>query len=86
MCMAKVGAVHKAKTQMLSTEYFALLKILYVNRQRLGDLTEEEARKERYSSRSEYFEAFAEINKIPLGKLDFDMMVWVVGLEVVNGS
>jgi hypothetical protein len=69
---------------MLSKEHFALLKILYVFRQRLGDISDEEAKREGYSCKAEYLIKFAAINKIPYDQLDLSMLVWVVGFEVMT--
>ncbi|OPY52206.1 MAG: hypothetical protein A4E48_01224 [Methanosaeta sp. PtaU1.Bin060] len=49
---AKVGSIHLAKTRMLSKEYFAKLHILYVQRQRFGDISDSEIILEGYQSRS----------------------------------
>lgn len=67
---AKIRSIHLAKTVMLSKEFFAKLHILDVRRERLGDITQEAARAEGYSSREEYIEKFKEINKKKLRKLN----------------
>ena len=74
---ANVGAVHLAKTKMLSKEYFAKLEILAVWQEDILDITEEDARAEGYSGHDEYLAAFCRINKLGLGDLD-NLMVWVV--------
>ena len=80
---ARVGTVHLAKTRMLSKEYFARLEILAVYQERLGDISEEDARAEGYPSRAEYLLAFARINRQRVGD-DFDeQMVYVVRFRVV---
>jgi len=80
---ARVGSIHLAKTRMLSTEFFARLEILAVYRERLGDISEEDAIAEGYPSRAEYFQAFARINRQRVGD-DFDeQMVYVVRFQVV---
>jgi hypothetical protein len=81
---AKVGSVHLAKLKMLSKEYFARLQINYVFQQRLGDITDEQVRKEGYSTRDEYFKKLCEINKMPYHPRVLDMVVWVVGFELVK--
>ena len=82
---AKVGAIHLAKVKMLSKEYFARLLILAVYEERLGDISEEDARAEGYPSKYAYLIAFQEINHI--SDDDFTdmlkMMIWVVKFEVV---
>lgn len=45
----KVGAVHKCKLNMFTDEHFAKIKILSLYRQRLGDMNDQDYRKEGYS-------------------------------------
>ena len=66
-----VGSIHLAKTRMLSPEHFARLRILARWEQRLGDITDEGARREGYNSREEYLRKFAEINAKSLRKSSF---------------
>ena len=76
---AKVGSIHLAKTKMLSREYFAPLEILDVYQERLGDISEEDARAEGYAGAAAYLEAFRKINcleNLP------DIMVYVVKFRV----
>lgn len=83
----KVGAIHLAKTQMLSKEYFAKLLILKTWKEKLGDITDDDALKEGYNNREEYLLAFFEINKIKdiLMRLDsLDQMIWVVRFKVIE--
>ena len=83
---AKVGAIHLAKVQMLSKEYFARLLILAVYEERLGDISEEDARAEGYPTKYDYLVAFQKINHI--SDDDFTdmlkMMVFVVKFKVVE--
>ena len=80
---ARVGTVHLAKTRMLSTEYFARLEILAVYQERLGDISEDDARAEGYPSRAEYFQAFARINRQRIGDDFCEQVIWVVRFQVV---
>lgn len=83
---ANVGTVHLAKTQMLSTEYFAKLHITARREERLGDITDQGARDEGYESRAAYLAAFAEINAKKLKKSTVpleDLMVKVIRFEVI---
>ena len=84
---AKIGSIHKAKTEMFSKDYFALLVILDVHREEFHCLTEEDAQKEGGYTRESYIEKFFEINpkidKITShGKLPFN--VWVVEFRNVD--
>ena len=83
---AKVGAIHLAKIKMLSREYFARLEILAVYEERLGDISEEDARAEGYPTQYDYLVAFQKINHI--SDDDFSdvlkMMVYVVHFTVVK--
>jgi len=68
---------------MLSTEYFARLEILAVYQERLGDISEDDARAEGYPSRAEYFQAFARINRQRIGDDFCEQVIWVVRFQVV---
>jgi hypothetical protein len=56
-----VGSFQKAKTKMLSTDYFALLYITGVHREFLMDITEEGAKAEGGYTRASYLDKFFEI-------------------------
>jgi hypothetical protein len=81
----KIGSIHKAKTVMLSKEYFAKLKILDCHREEFHCITEEDAKAEGGYTRAAYIEKFFEINpkidKITChGQVPFN--VWVVEFEL----
>ena len=59
---AKVGSIHLAKTKMLSKEFFAKLEILSVHKEKLGAISERDARAEGYPSVLAYLIAFININ------------------------
>jgi hypothetical protein len=58
----KVGGIYKAKLQMLSKEYFAKIKVTKLYKQRLCDMTQEDARKEGYPHLKEFEKIWIEIN------------------------
>lgn len=70
----KIGSIHLAKTQMLSTDYFAKLKILRTWKEDLGEISQEDVLAEGYKTRDEYITAFFTINKITD---DFERMDWL---------
>ncbi|MBO8160600.1 MAG: ASCH domain-containing protein [Thermosipho sp. (in: Bacteria)] len=77
----KVGSIHQAKLNFKKgSKPFALLKIISVRQERLGDISEDDAKAEGYSSIQEYKEAFKRI----YGFWEPDLMVWVVDFEVVQ--
>ena len=68
------GSMQKAKTQMLSSDWFAVLPITRVWRQRLGNITEAEAHAEGFSSLAEFKEYWTRLH----GKFDPDLEVFAV--------
>jgi hypothetical protein len=81
---AKPGTIHKAKTRMLSTECFALLRIERCYKQRLGDMTLAEVIAEGYKSLEDYKQALETINKNKKFQWNPDTVVWVVDFKVVE--
>lgn len=76
----KVNNVHRAKTKMISRDYFALLRILTLHREPLGAMTEKDAWDEGGYTLSGYKE---EWEKIYLRPWDLELIVWVVQFERV---
>jgi hypothetical protein len=74
--------VQKAKTKMLSKEFFAELYIEKVYKQRLGDMTDDDAYKEGGYTLEEYKEKWNEI--YTNSPWDDDREVWVVEFHVVK--
>ncbi len=75
----KVGSTQKAKTELLSKQYFAQLKILEVRQEKLGDITKQDALEEGGYSLESYKEVFQKI----YGEWDDNLQVWVVKFEVI---
>jgi uncharacterized protein YqfB (UPF0267 family) len=75
-----VGAVHLAKTQMLSKQYFSKIRITNIREERLGYITLEDAQKEGCKSVEEYIDIWKWINK---GVWDPELIVWVIDFELV---
>ncbi len=82
-----VGASHQAKHNYRKSGFFALLRILDVYRERLGDISEEDARSEGYESKEAYLRAFREINRIEddsAWEAVLQAPIWVVKFEVAH--
>lgn len=77
--LVREGGVYWAATGFRREDRFAKLRVKYVRRQRLGDVTEEDAKKEGCSS----LEEFREVWRRVYGSWDPDEEVYVVGFEVV---
>lgn len=77
----KVNSVHKAKTAMISKEYFALLRILTLHQEPLGAITETDAWDEGGYTLEGYYAEWERING--KGSWDPELVVWVVQFERV---
>ena len=77
---ARVGAVHKAKTALFSPDHFALIRITGLRRERLGDITQEDVRREGYDTLEEFKAVWVRIN----GSWDPELEVYVVSFELAG--
>ncbi len=77
----RVESVHKAKTAMISRDYFALLRILTIHREPLGAMTEKDAQEEGGYTLEGYKKEWEDIH----GPCSWDpgLVVWVVQFERV---
>jgi hypothetical protein len=75
-----VGSIQKAKLEMMKSDYFARLKITLIRQDRLGNMTEEDAKKEGGYTLEEFKVLWAKIN----GSWNPDQVVWVVDFVVVD--
>lgn len=78
--LVKEGGVYWAATGFGRGDRFARLKVKYIRRQRLGEVTEEDARREGCSSLEEFKEVWTRI----YGSWDPCEEVYVVSFEVVE--
>ncbi len=85
---AKAGSVQLATTKLYSREYFAMLYILSVRLERLGDISLADCIAEGYMSRDLYFDEYLKIlrKKRPKAVLDLDQIVYVLNFEVVPNA
>lgn len=79
--MAKVGGIYKVKTRMLSKEYYCLIEVVGLGAERLGDITEEDVRKEGYGSISEYMDVWERING--RGSWQPEKVVYVIDFRLI---
>ena len=78
--MAKVGGEYKVKKTMLSKEYYATIKCTTLFRQRLGDMTEQDAQAEGGYTLKEYKQVFKDI----YGFWDDNKVLYVIRFEYVG--
>jgi len=76
-----VGAVHQCKLNYMKG-HFADVRIKDVRRERLGDISHEDALAEGYRNTFDYLEAFYEINRIDPDFDEANPLVWVVDFEL----
>ena len=62
--MVKVGGIYKAKLKMLSKDYFAKIKVTKLFKQKLWEMTSEDARKEGYNNIVDFERIWIEIHLI----------------------
>jgi len=80
-CRVKVGSIHQAKTSFKKGEQpFAYILITAVRQEFLGQITDEDARKEGYPHVPGYKRAFKRI----YGRWDPHELVWVVDFELAT--
>ena len=77
---AIVGSVHECKTRLFGpgSEPFARVRILKVYRERLGDMPDEDYRKEGLYTCESFQQVWTDIN----GSYDSEEVVWVVEFEM----
>ncbi len=80
-CRAKVGSIHQAKTSFKKGEQpFAYIRITAARQEFLGQITDEDARKEGYPHVPAYKKAFKQI----YGHWNPHELVWVIDFELVT--
>jgi len=75
----KVGGVYRAKTKLYSSEYFALIRVTGLHKERLGDISDEDIKKEGYNSLEEFKQAWECI----YGSWNPEQEVWVVEFQLI---
>lgn len=78
----KIGTIRQAKTGFRKDDEFAKLRIEAIRQERLGDISEADARAEGYSSIEDYIEAFRRI----YGFWDGDTVVWAIDFSREKGG
>ena len=76
----KPGSIHLAKTEMISKQFFARLRVLEVYQERLCDMTEQDAWEEGGYTLDSYRETFQRI----YGFWDDNRIVWTVKFEIID--
>lgn len=82
MSRVKVNGVYKAKTKMLSKEYFAKIRVIKLFKQKLDDISDEDIHKEGYNNKGEFKNIWVKIN----GEWKNDLIVDVIEFKLVEKS
>lgn len=76
----KIGNIYKAKTNLYSKQHFALLKITGLRKEKLGEISPEDVKKEGYATLGDFIEAWTQIH----GLWDPELEVYVIDFEVIE--
>lgn len=79
-CMVREDKIYKARTNYSKNSIFALIKITYVRKEKLGDVDQASAIREGYNSLNEFIKEWSKI----YGSWDPDLPVYVIGFKVVR--
>jgi hypothetical protein len=75
------GSTHQARTRLFG-EPFAMLHVLRVWQEPIGDVSDDDAQAEGYSKRDDFLAAFTRIN----GDVPLDEVVWCVEFSVTTAG
>jgi len=80
--MVKVGGIYKCKLKMLSKDYFAKIEITKLFKQKLGEMTLEDCKKEGYENaqHNQFIDIWVKIN----GSWNPKLEVYVIEFEVIK--
>lgn len=81
-----VGSIHKVTRDRFNPNaVFGKVRILDVRQERIGDITEEDARAEGFDNRKTFLRIFQGLNRDRLPALGWeDELVWAITFEVVR--
>jgi len=76
--MVKIGGIYKCKTKMFSKEYFAKIEVIKLFKDRLGNMTLEDCKKEGYDSQMKFRNIWSKINR----GFREDLIVYVIEFKL----
>ena len=76
----KIGGIYKAKLRPFDKKYFALLKVTRLRKEKLGEISFEDVKKEGYDTLREFMDVWKQIH----GDWNPNQEVYVVDFEVVK--
>ncbi len=79
-CMVRENCIYKARTDYSNKSVFALLQIIYIKRELLNNISEDDIKKEGYDSIINFKREWIKL----YGSWDSNTLVYVIGFKVIK--
>jgi len=78
----KKGGIYKIKRHIFSKKHYGLIQVTDIRKEKLGNITEEDAKKEGYGSVAEFKKVWEEI----YGRWNPEQEVYVIEFKLLDGN